>query len=94
MSGGPESLVERGLEKEPPTKAGTAEAVLMGALAHGVNVSIFFPLLTCVSKLMLVAWSVTVKSAAGLIRFACISDICEATVLSVMWNVSMEWRCH
>ena len=87
MSGGPESLVERGLEKEPPTKAGAAEAVLMGALAHGVNVSILFPLLTCVSP-------VAEKSAAGLIRFACISDICEATVLSVMWNLSMEWRCH
>ena len=39
MSGGPESLVERGLEKEPPSKAGAAEAVLMGALAQGVNVN-------------------------------------------------------
>lgn len=37
MSGGPESLVERGMEKEPPTKAGAGEAVLLGALAKGVN---------------------------------------------------------
>jgi hypothetical protein len=41
------------LEKEPPTKAGAAKAVLMGALAHGLNVSIFFPLLTAVLKLLL-----------------------------------------
>ena len=41
MSGGLESLVERGLEKEP-TKAGAGEAVLLGALARGVNVSICF----------------------------------------------------
>lgn len=39
MSGGPESLVERGLDKEPPTKASAGEAVLLGALAQGVNVS-------------------------------------------------------
>lgn len=37
MSGGPESLVERGLDKEPPTKASAGEAVLLGALAQGVN---------------------------------------------------------
>jgi hypothetical protein len=36
------------LEKEPPTNAGATKAVLMGALAHGLNVSIFFPLLTTV----------------------------------------------
>jgi hypothetical protein len=41
------------LEKEPPTKAGAAQAVLMGALAHGLNVSIFCLLLTAVSKLLL-----------------------------------------
>lgn len=41
------------LEKEPRTKAGATKAVLMGALAHGFNVSIFFPLLTTVLKLLL-----------------------------------------
>lgn len=30
-------MVERGFKKEPPTKAGAGEAVLLGALAHGVN---------------------------------------------------------
>lgn len=39
MSGGKDSLVERGFKKEPPTKAGAGEAVLLGALAQGVNVS-------------------------------------------------------
>ena len=34
-----ESLEEKGLEKEPPSKAGAGEAVLLGALAQGVNVS-------------------------------------------------------
>ena len=44
--------MERGLEKEPPTKAGAAEAVLMGALAQGVNVSIdWCHFLLCVLKL-------------------------------------------
>lgn len=46
MSWGPESLVERGLEKEPPTKASAGEAVLLGALAQGVNVRVF-PYLLC-----------------------------------------------
>jgi hypothetical protein len=41
------------LEKEPPTKAGAAQAVLMGASVYGLNVSIFCPLLTAVSKLLL-----------------------------------------
>lgn len=36
-SGGRDSLVERGFEKEPPTKASAGEAVLLGALAQGVN---------------------------------------------------------
>jgi len=44
-SGGPESLVERGLEKEPRTKASAGEAVLLGALAQGVNVRGFLPIL-------------------------------------------------
>jgi hypothetical protein len=41
------------LEKEPPTKVGFAQAVLMGALAHDLNVSIFCLVLTTVSKLLL-----------------------------------------
>ena len=53
MSRPPESLVERGLEKKPATKAGAAEAVRKGALAQGVNVSTllgsWFPLLSCIS---------------------------------------------
>lgn len=45
-SGGRDSLVERGFEKEPPTKASAGEAVLLGALAQGVNVRFFFPYFT------------------------------------------------